>query len=139
MAKNASTSAVKWAERAASAGAAFGEGARTTVKDQSANAIAAKTLYAAGVQEAISKDRFAKGLQKSGKAGWLKGITEKGEMNYATGVSAPSASSAYSQNSGRFDSARNAAASLPRGPKGSPANLGRVGAVVNALRAVKMA
>ena len=137
--RSASASAVKWATRAGSASGDFAEGARTTTKDQAASAIAAKELYKIGVNEAISKGRFEKGLQKSGKAGWLKGIIEKGEMNYATGVSTSGAQSSYSTNSGRFDSARNAAASLPRGPKGSPANLGRVGAVVNALRAVKMA
>lgn len=139
MSKTATQSATKWAERAATAGGAYGEGARTTTKDQSANAIAAKTLWAAGVQEAVSKDRFAKGLQKSGKQGWLNGITEKGEMNYATGVSSQSASSSYSANSGKYDGARNAAASMPRAAKGSPANLARVGAVVSALRAIKMA
>ena len=138
MPKNASTAALKWAQRAGSASSDYEAGVMNTTKDQAGAAIAAKGLYQQGVTEAISRGAYEKGLQKSGKAGWQKGVQEKGSANFATGVMAPSASSSYASESGRFDSARNAATSSPRGPKGSPANLNRVALVANALRAVKI-
>lgn len=136
--KSASTSAEKWQSRAGAASADYAEGAEKTDKDQSTKAIAAKEIYKAALNESFARDAYAKGLQKSGKAGWLRGIQQKGSQNFATGIMTENARSKYVTNSGRFDSARNAAANLPRQAKGSAANLNRVTAVVNALRAVKI-
>jgi len=138
MAKSASVAVIKWANRAAGAGSDYAEGAKSTDKDQAARAIAAIPLMQAGLNEAFAKGRVAKGLLRSGKAGWLKGIEEKGAQNYATGVSAGGSQSKYATNSARYDSARRAADGLPRGARGSAQNLTRVSAVVNALRAVKV-
>lgn len=135
--RTASQSAERWATGAGSAAGRYIEGASETTKDQAAAAIAAKPLYQAGVQEAIAQGRYERGLQKSGKQGWLQGVQEKGAANFGVGVSSPSAQSRYASESARYDGARNAAASAPRGPKGSPQNLQRVAAVVNAMRAVK--
>lgn len=136
--KSASMSGAKWAQRAGSAGSSYSQGARETTKDQAAAAIAAKSIYQQALTESFSRDAFSKGLQKSGKAGWLAGVTQKGENNYGVGVTAPGSLSKYTSESARFDSARNAASGVARGPKGSPQNLSRVTAVVNALRAVKI-
>lgn len=136
--RTASQSARRWSEGAAASTGRYVEGAQQTTKDQSAAAIAAKPLYQQGIQEALAQGRYEKGLQKSGKSGWLRGINEKGAANYGTGVTAQSAESAYVQNSGKYDAARDAAKGTPRQAKGSPANLQRVAAVVNALRAVKV-
>lgn len=138
MAKSASVSGVKWAQRAGSAGSDYSKGARETTKDQSSSAIAAKAIYQQALQESFGRDAFAKGLQKSGKQGWLNGVMQKGENNYSVGVTAPSSLSKYTTESARFDGARNAAANIARGPKGSPQNLQRVAAVVNALRSTKI-
>lgn len=135
--RTASQAVGRWAEGAGNASQRYIEGATQTTKDQAAAAIAAKPLYQQGIQEAIAQGRYEKGLQKSGKAGWQQGVAEKGAANYGVGVTSPSAQSRYAQESGRYDGARNAASSSPRGPKGSPQNLQRVTAVVSALRAVK--
>ncbi|MFA6161764.1 MAG: hypothetical protein WC766_06410 [Patescibacteria group bacterium] len=139
MSKSASVSAVKWAQRAGSAASDFVNGAKNTTKDQAQAAIAGFENYKSALTASFAKGSFAKGLQKSGKTGWLNGITEKGEGNFAAGVMAPAAQSKYSTESARFDGARGAAASMPRGPKGSPSNLARVAAVANAQHAVKIA
>lgn len=139
MAKSAATSAVKWAQRAGSAASDFVNGAKNTTKDQAQAAIAGFENYKQALTASFAKGSFAKGLNKSGKAGWLRGIEEKGEGNYSAGVMAQGAQSKYSTESARFDGARNAASSMPRGPKGSPANLARVAAVANAQHAVKIA
>lgn len=134
--KTAQQSAQKFVERAGAASGDYVEGAQRTSKDQSANAIAGKANYVAGVQAAITAGRYEKGLQKSGKAGWIKGITEKGANRFAEGVA--SGSVKYAQNSGAYDTARSAADALPRGPKGSEANFARAKAVGQALRKQKV-
>ncbi len=136
--KTASQSVQKWQQRAGGAVGDYESGARSTTKDQAAAAIAAKGNWQQGIQAAISKGLYEKGLGRSGKGGWLAGVTEKGVANFGTGVASSVASQKYAENSGRFDSARNAAASVARGPKGSPQNLQRVAAVANALRAAKV-
>lgn len=134
--KTASQSAQKFVERAGAASGDYVAGAQSTNKDQAAAAIAAAPNYAAGVQAAISRGAYAKGLQASGKAGWLKGVTEKGGNRFAEGVASGAAK--YATNSGAYDSARGAASSLPRGPKGSEQNFARAKAVGQALRNAKV-
>jgi hypothetical protein len=137
MAKTAQDSVAKWIERGAVSVDDYLKGARSPKRSQSASAIAAQPLMLAGVTQAITSGRWAARLRSSGDAGHLAGIEEKGATNYPTGIGSPRAASKYVANSGRFDSARNAAAGAPRGPKGSPQNLANVAKVVAALRAVK--
>ncbi len=134
--KSASQSREKFVTRAGAAAQDYGAGAESTTKDQAAAAVAAAGNYAAGVQAAIGRGAFQKGLQASGKSGWLKGIKEKGVNRFAEGVA--SGADKYVQNSSKYDSARGAAASLPRGPKGSPGNFARSQAVGTALRKAKV-
>lgn len=133
--KSASSVASKFAERAAAASPDYVKGSQETNKDQAALAIAGKANWVAGLQNAQSKGLYEKGLQKSGKSGWLEGVTKKGADRFAGGVM--TAAQKYAENSGRFDSARNAASGTPRGPKGAPQNLQRVAVVSTALRAAK--
>lgn len=133
--KSASASAQKFAERAAAAATDYVRESEATSKDQAAAAIAAKEVYKQALTASFSKDAYAKGLGKSGKGGWLKGVKEKGADRFAGGVAV--SASKYAQNSAPFDSARGAASSLPRSVKGSPQNMARVTAVVTALRTAK--
>lgn len=135
--KTASQSGAKWQQNAGAGSQSYLNGVNSTTKSQSGNAIAAAPNYAAGVQAAISAGSYAKGLAASGDAGWKQGVQQKGAANYGTGVSAQSSLSKYTTNSAKYDSARSAASSIARGPKGSPTNLTRVSAVVTAERAVK--
>ncbi len=135
MAKSASQSGQKFVDRASAASGDYVSGAESTSKDQAAAAIAAAPIYQQAVTAAISKGSYAKGLQKSGKQGWLAGVKAKGGERFAGGVAA--SMQKYVTNSAPFDAARNAASALPRGLKGSETNLARVKAVVVAQRAVK--
>ena len=134
--KSASQSASKYVERAGAASGDYVEGAQRTNKDQAAAAIAGAKNYELGIQAAITAKRYEKGLGKSGKAGWLKGITEKGANRFGEGVAA--GASKYVANSGAYDAARGAAESMPRGPKGSETNFARSKAVGIALRKQKI-
>lgn len=136
--KSANEAVLKWQMRAGSASQDYVEGANKTDKDQAQRAIAAKAIYQQALTESFGRDAFAKGLQKSGKAGWQAGINDKGANNYGTGVQADSSRAKYVANSSRYDSARKAADNLPRGPRGSSQNLQRVSAVMTSLRAVKV-
>lgn len=136
--KTANEAVVKWQSRAGAASSDYGEGARKTDKDQAVRAVAAKEVYKQALTESFARDAYAKGLQRSGKQGWLNGVEQKGVQNFATGVGSDVARSKYVTNSSKYDSARKAADSLPRGARGSAGNLARVAAVANALRAVKI-
>jgi hypothetical protein len=134
--KSAQQSATKFVERAGAASQDYVTGAESSNKDQAAAAIAAAPNYQAGVTAAIARGAYQKGLQTSGKAGWLQGVRTKGQNRFAEGVSAGAVK--YATNSGKYDSARSAADSLPRGPKGSEANYARAKAVGQALRKMKV-
>jgi hypothetical protein len=134
--KSASASSAKFVERASAASGDYVSGAQSSSKDQAAAAIAGTANWKAGITAAMTAGRFEKGLQKSGKAGWLKGVTEKGANRFSEGVA--SGASKYATNSGAYDSARTAADALPRGPKGSEANFARAKAVGMALRKQKI-
>lgn len=136
--KTASQSVAKWATRTSAASGDYVAGVNSTDKDQSAAAIAAKEIYKSALTASFGRDAYAKGLQKSGNAGWKAGVAQKGGQNFSTGVSTSGAQSKYAANSGAYDSARGAASSLPRGQRGSAQNLARVAAVANALHAVKV-
>jgi hypothetical protein len=80
--------AAKWAQRAGAAAQDFVTGAQQTDKDPTALAIAAIPRMRAQVIAAIDTGKVAAGLRRSGKQGWLDGITGKGAANYSAGVSA---------------------------------------------------
>lgn len=136
MSKSAQAVGSKFVERASAASGDYVKGAQETTKDQSALAIAAVPRMKLALNKAIDSGRVAKGLQKSGKGGWLQGVATKGQERFGSGVA--NSMNKYVTNSAPYDTARNAAASLPRGEKGSATNISRVTAVVNALRTQKV-
>lgn len=133
--KSAQSVAEKFVTRAGNASGDYVAGSQATTKDQSAAAIAAKGIYQQALTASFARGAFEKGLQKSGKAGWMNGISSKGAERFAPGVAASAGK--YAQESGKYDGARGAAASMPRGLKGSATNLARVSTVVAALRLAK--
>ena len=125
----------KWVMRAGAAGGEYGTGVQNPRRSQSATAIAAKDVYAAGVQAAIGRGAYEKGLSKAGDAKWQKGVAEKGKARYGQGVTA--GADAYRQGFGPYASVLGGLELGPRGPKGQ--NYGRVQQVGEALRAAKVA
>ena len=133
--KSAQSVGQKFVERAGAASGDYVKGAKETSKDQSALAIAAIPRMKLALNKAIDSGRVAKNLAASGKAGWLNGVTTKGEERFGAGVAV--SMQKYVSNSSKYDTARNVSASMPRGEKGSVTNLAKVSAVVNALRIAK--
>ena len=134
--KTAQSVVEKFITRAGAATADYVKGVKETTKDQAARAIAAIPLMKAELIAAIDRGAVAKGLQKSGKAGHLKGVIEKGADRFGPGVAVSGAQ--YLAESSKYDAARAASENMPRGAKGSSTNLAKVATVVNALRAVKV-
>lgn len=133
--KTAQQVAEKFAQRASGASGDYLQGVLTTDKDQNARAIAAADVHKQATIESLNRGDYAKGLRRAGKQAYLEGVQKVGQGRYSEGV--VNSATSYAEGSAAFDSARNAAASLPRGPKGSPANIQRVTAVVTALRKAK--
>lgn len=76
----------KWATNSGAAGPAYVAGAQNTQKDPTALAAAAAPKWFAGVQNAYQNGLFQSGLARSGKAGWLAGVTGKGQNAYTNAV-----------------------------------------------------
>ena len=134
--KSAAQSSKKWVEKSGQSAGDYKDGVLNTTKDQAAAAIAAAADYASGVQAAITRGAFAKGLQKSGKSKWQQNSAEKGANRFGEGVA--NAENEYVQGSSAYDGARAAASSMPRGPKGSEQRYARSKAVGQALRKQKL-
>lgn len=128
--------AQKWARRAGSAGQEYAEGVAMTPKSWQGATTAATKNYDAGVQAAIGRGAFAKGVNKAGDAKWKRGATEKGPARFAQGVQVAEqdysgAMAPYLEAIGRVDLP-------PRGPVGSAGNFARVVAIGTALRNLKV-
>ena len=133
--KSASQSADKFVQNAGAASNYYTQGAQQTTRDQAALAAAAEGVWFQAVTAANSRKAFSKGVSAAGKQAWLAGIQTKGANRFGEGVAA--AREKYAANSGKYDGARGAAASLPRGPRGSAANYNRSAAVGKALNAAR--
>lgn len=88
---SAQSVAEKWQRNASGAQQDYVAGAQNTDKDPTALAIAAGPRYIAEVTAAYNSGKYAAGLRRAGKQGWLNGITTKGATNFATGVQAAQA------------------------------------------------
>lgn len=128
--------AAKWARRAGGAGQDYADGVNTTPRSWQANATAAKASWSAGVQEAIAKDRFSKGVTSAGDAKWKSKTVEKGPARFSQGVSI--AEPDYSSQVAPYLQAIGAVDLPPRGATGSEGNFLRVAAIGKALRALKV-
>jgi len=97
---------------------------------------AAKGNWKMGVDQAASKDLFAKGVREAGTGKWRENALKKGPGRFAEGVmiAAPD----YEKGFARFHAAIESADLGPRFPRRDPRNLGRVKAVVDALVAEKL-
>ncbi len=131
--KDPNTIATKWAARAGAAGAEYALGVQNPRASQSGSAIAAKNVWAESVAQAAQQDSYAKGLQKSGDAKWQAGVAAKGASRYAPGVTAGKGN--YVNGIAPVIQALSAINLPPRNVKGN--NMGRVQAVVDALRKLK--
>lgn len=127
----------KWDTASAAATGEYQTGIETTDKDWAKNAAAAEKNYNAGVQAAIGRGSFGKGVSRAGHAAWRAASMSKGVSRWAQGISA----SLENYRKG-FEPYRAIISNLTlpdRGPKGDAKNIERVRVVASALHAAKVA
>jgi hypothetical protein len=135
--KSDQASADKWTRRTQNAGTEYAEGVQNPRSDWASQTKAAEANYEKGVQAAIQRKSFGKGVTKTGTSGWQAAALEKGPSRFAAGVAG--ATNKYAEG---FKPYRETIKNLtlpPRGPKGDPANIQRVAAVAKALHDKKLA
>ncbi len=116
--------AAKWVQRATGAARDYATGVQQPRVSWSQATAASESAYEAGVQDAIGRKAFSKGVTKAGDSTWLQGITTKGVQRYAPGVQAAQAK--YEANFAPYRQVIEATNLPPRGRRGDPANLERV-------------
>jgi hypothetical protein len=130
------TSAAKYKKNAANAGPDYKIGIETTPKDWAGNTAAAEPSYNTGVQAAIGRGAFGKGVTKTGTAGWKRKALAVGPTRYVAGIQQ------FGDNwLPGFTPFQETIAALqlpPKGPKNSPENYARVPAIGNALHTKKL-
>jgi len=128
--------AAKWQRRASNAGAEYTEGVKNTPRSWATNAKAAEGSWQAGVNEAITKKRYGKGIDTAGDAKWKSAAETKGSPRYGQGVQV--AEQDYANGVGPYLSVIGGIDLPPRGAVGSEGNYARVAAIGRALRQAKM-
>lgn len=128
--------AKKWARVTPARADDYRLGVENPKKDYKTATMAAEPAYEAGVQQAIARKAFGKGVAKAGTEKWKKGAVEKGTARFGPGVAV--AEPEYMKG---FEPYQKVIASLllpPRRPKGDPANIERVRAIATALHRAKI-
>jgi len=78
----------KWKSRASGATQDYVNGVTSPKADWKEQTSAAAPAYNSGVQAAISRGAFAKGVNAAGTAAWQSGALSKGKDRYAGGITA---------------------------------------------------
>jgi len=133
--KNIAKIAEKWARVTPQRSADYEAGVRDPIRDWATNAIASKAAWAAGVSEAVTKDRFSKGVAKAGTEKWKRKATEVGPARFAQGVQV--AQPDYEKGFSMFRDVIEKTVLPPRFAKGDPRNIDRVRVMAAALADAK--
>jgi hypothetical protein len=135
--KDAATSAAKFAQRGAAAVSDYAAGVQGAGQDWQTNAAAAEETFAAGIQDAISRRAFSKGVSKAGGEKYSRKASTVGAQRFPQGVR--DAQNDWATNTQPYLDTIRSVQLPPRRPKGDPANFARVQAVGEALRRRKLA
>ena len=134
--KDAAVSAAKFKTRAMAAGADYAAGVKAAGQDWQTNTGAAGENYATGVQAAIGRNAFTKGVQAAGSEKYVRNASGVGAQRYPQGVG--NAEGDWARGTQPYLETLRNLTPPPRRPKGDPGNYARVQAVGEALRARKL-
>ena len=123
----------KWANNAGAATNYYTTGAVAAANKWATDAASAGQAYQSGVQAAISRNAFQNGVQKAGAQKYSSGVQTKGSTRYAGGITA--GKSSFQSGMQGVIGVLQGLSLPPRGARGDPANLQRVAAIDQALRA----
>jgi len=134
--RSTAENAAKWKRRTENAGAEYEQGVNNPKKDWAAETAKAEGNYEKGVQAAITKKRFGKGVVKAGNAKWKNGAVQKGVQRFGPGVQASGDN--YAKGFSPYAEVIKNTTLPPRYPKGDPRNFDRVKAMGTALHNKKV-
>jgi hypothetical protein len=133
---DAAAAAKKFTMRGQAAASDYRDGVAAAGSDWAQNTAASEDNYNAGVQDAISRKAFSKGVAKTGAQGYVDRATTVGAQRFPQGIAA--AGPAWQDGAQPYlDVARNTNLT-PRGPKGSPQNMQRAADMAAAMRRKKV-
>jgi len=135
--KSTEASAEKWRDNAGRSAESYAAGAEAGAEDWARNTAAAADTYHQAVSAAGIKDRFRKGVQKSGAAKYARKIRDVATARYAPGVQAAEAD--YKAGAEPYLQTIAGLTLSPRKPRGDPSNYRRVEEVGKALNAKRLA
>lgn len=113
----------------------YEEGVKDPAVDWASATAAAKDAYEAGIQDALQRGAFARGVNASGTAKWQKAVVGKGAARWAPGIR--DAQADYEQGFAPHREALERLTLPPKGPRGDERNYQRVVAVGRALSDVR--
>ena len=129
----------KWARRATAAQQDYQAGV-TNATGWAEGAMAAVPRTHAGLQQAISENRIAAGVQRAGDAKWKQAATTRGVANYAGGITAGKANmlAGAQKNLQMLQEAQSATANIDRTTLEGRLEVARVHALTMAAAARRM-
>ena len=128
--------AAKWARVTPERTADYEAGVRNPSKNWQTETLAAESNYAAGVQAAITRKAFGKGVAKAGLSKQQGNSITKGIPRFGEGVRMGEAAMSAGMDS--VVKTINSVTVPPKYPKGDPRNYERVRAIGDALHKMKI-
>jgi hypothetical protein len=121
--KSVADAATKFVNRASAAGGDYKTGVMSAGQTWSDHTLAATDTYASGVQAAIGRSAYGKGVAKAGPTKYQTNAATKGANHYPEGVR--SGQAPYQANAAPYFDALSSIVYPPRRPRGDPANQAR--------------
>lgn len=134
--KSVDSIAKKFSSRGQQASTDYAEGVKQPRNDWETSTAAAADNYAQGVQAAIGRGSFAKGVAEAGNEKYIRKASTVGAQRFGPGIAA--AEKDFAAGVKPYLDTLSSTSLPPRFPKGDPRNNQRVTAVTEALRKKKL-
>src|ERR1700732_863335 len=135
--KDLASSATKFAQSGQNASAAYTKGAGAAGQKWHDNTSASSATWAAGVQQAVTRGAYQKGVDSAGPSAYTAQIAAVGGTRFSDGIS--KAGPKWQAKFGKIAAMVSGKDLGPRGLKGSPANKQRAANMSDAWVAAKLA
>lgn len=133
---SASQIAEKWARVTPTRTQDYLNGVAQPRRDWADSTVDARERYEQGIQEAIGRDAFSRGVERAGTEKWRSRTREKGPGRWSQGISISRGD--YEAGFAPFRSVIQNTTLPPRGPAGSPSNIERARVMAQALHQAKL-
>jgi hypothetical protein len=134
--KSVADATAKWKSRASVAAPDYEAGIKNPKRDWASETQASKEAYVSGVQGAIGRGAFEKGVAKAGTEKWSSNALSKGKARFTEGVQ--KGEGAYTAGVGPVLDTIGRISLPTKGSAGAPQNIERVRAIADALHQQKI-